>query len=709
MLKRFFLISIIMMITVLVSASDLRAQDGSAAASSPAALAERSQVAQEEAQSSASQIEDQIAKINQTLRSNGIDEAQIRGIDAALHGISDLSSKDMASVIGTLQGVNTAGTDKARQDGLLTAYKGQQAIMQKISALIASIQIKESSDQLRLQLQDMLLRQISNRRLTADLQKLNQPVASLSERDKGRHDIAANGQTSLQANLTTVLSELDQLVVQLPPETVDAFKQKLQALHTDLLRQSALAANDAVRTGAWPAALQNQSQLMNGLLALSELIDTSGTAANLAQAAQDGARLLDAEKSLLGDAANRADRQVDIEDRTLLASLRLQSLNAIAAGKLAAADQSMEVIRTGADAKAATAAGQQAITSLQQALDLLKQQAEDVAKAQALTPQQRLDQLQALATQVAQQQAAAQNPAQTPPTAEDLAKLQQQAAPLSPQAAADLGKAAAAQANQAVQAANPANNPANQAANQAPGAQTPPTPANPSDPNSAAQQLAAAQADLQQQIAQAQAAAAQANQLAQAQTALQNANQQAAQAAQQMQTQAGLPNAVNPLLAAEKALQGAQQQQGLPDAAQQAMTQAAQAVQGAILQAAQGNQQAAQAGTQQTQQALGQAQAALAQSQGQGQGLGQNPGPPSSAESQMAQGQTSPTSQDSPQTTGLLGGAGADAANGSGLAVGKLTPKDREAIASMQGTKTPPEFAPMVSQYYKNLTDGTAR
>ena len=748
---------------LMIASRDLRAQDpGAGTPASPAALAERSQVAQEEAQSSAAQIEDQIAKINQTLRSNGIDEAQIRGIDAALHGISDLSSKDMASVIGTLQGVNTAGTDQARQDGLLAAYKGQQAIMQKISALIVSIQIKESSDQLRLQLEDMLLRQIANRRLTTDLQKLNHPLASLSERDKGRHDIAATAQTALQANLTTVLTEIDQLAVELPPEAVDPFKQKLQALHADLLRQAALAANDAVRTGNWAVAVQGQSQLMDGLLALSELVDTSGPAAALAEAAQEGARLLDAEKGLLAEASDRADRQIDVEDHTLLASLRLQSINAAAAEKMAAANQSMDAVRTVPDPQAATSAGQEAVGFLQAALDLLKQQAQDLAQAQSLTPQQRLDQLQTLAAQVAQaaqaaqaqaqaaqQQPAAQNPAapaQSQSSAAALAKLQQQAAPLAAEAAVALGKAAAAQA---ASEANPAPQPPNaqppnaqtpnpqapnsQAANtqapnaQNPNAQTPRTTPDPAAAAQVAQQLAAAQAALQQQIAQAQAAAAQAGQLAQAQAALKDTNQQVAQAAKQAQTPANLPQAVNQLLAAEKTLQSAQQQQGLPDAAQQAMAQAAQSMQSALLQAAQGNQKAAQAGTQQTQQALAQAQSALAQAQAQaaaqaqgqmpgqpqssGYGLGQGSSPPSSGESQSqtALGQANPLDTDTSHATGLLSGSGADAGSGSGLAVGKLTPQDRAAIASMQGVKTPPDFAPLVSQYYKNLTDGTAR
>jgi hypothetical protein len=40
-----------------------------------------------------------------------------------------------------------------------------------------------------------------------------------------------------------------------------------------------------------------------------------------------------------------------------------------------------------------------------------------------------------------------------------------------------------------------------------------------------------------------------------------------------------------------------------------------------------------------------------------------------------------------------------------GLVVGGLTPKDREAISQLQKEKVPPEFAPMVNQYLKNIAD----
>jgi len=68
---------------------------------------------------------------------------------------------------------------------------------------------------------------------------------------------------------------------------------------------------------------------------------------------------------------------------------------------------------------------------------------------------------------------------------------------------------------------------------------------------------------------------------------------------------------------------------------------------------------------------------------------------------QMAKdGQTNPGGKDQ----GLIKGQyGAKATAGSALVMGGLSPKDRDAITQFQAEKTPPEYAPLVQQYLKNL------
>ena len=652
-------------------------------------IAERGRVAQEEVQASAAQIQQQIALINQELRGNGIDEAQIKDIDATLKNLGSLSTKDMAGVLSTLQGVGTADSEKARQDGLVTAYKGQQGILTKMSSLIASMQVKETTDQLRLQIQNMLIRQISNLRLSADLQKLG---ANLGDRDKGRLDVAAANQAALQSNFATILAGVNRLATQLSTDDGAAFKQKLQGIKGDDVRTAAASAADATKAANWASALPAQMKFRDGLLAFLDLVNSGDPAAALDQAQREVARLVESEKTLPADVGeSRSEAQAGVQDMASLAALRLPGVSADAAQKVAAAERSMDKARLASDKKESGAAADAALALLQQSLDLLKNQATALAKAQAATPQQRLDQLQQLSSQLAQAQQqeaqAAKDPAAAKDLAAKLAKMQQDAAPVSPQAAQAIGQAAAETAPP-----DPSQNPAqaNQSQNNA----------------DAAQQLAQAQQAVQQQIAQAQTAAQQGQQLAQMQQAVDQAQQQTSQAQQQMQNAQGLPNAVNQLLQAEKGLEAAQQQQGqaLPADAQQAMQQAQQALQQATQQAAQGQQQAAQAAAQQAQQAMQQAQGAMQQA---AQQLAQAPGGQPPAPSMASQ----TTQDDTGQTlTGLLqGGQGGNTTDGSALVVGKIKPQDRQAIASLKGEKAPAEYAPLVSQYYKNLADGTGR
>ena len=144
--------------------------------------------------------------------------------------------------------------------------------------------------------------------------------------------------------------------------------------------------------------------------------------------------------------------------------------------------------------------------------------------------------------------------------------------------------------------------------------------------------------------------------------------------------------------------------------AQQALQQAADALKNATNQAVQGQGAPAQSSDNQ---ALAAMQAAQAGLQAQMAQLAQASDPSS------ASGPSQGESQNQSTTTGGLAAFGSSAAMGAltgsatgyagpGQVVGSLKPKDRDAIAQYQAEKSPPDYAPEIQQYLKNLADDAA-
>lgn len=161
----------------------------------------------------------------------------------------------------------------------------------------------------------------------------------------------------------------------------------------------------------------------------------------------------------------------------------------------------------------------------------------------------------------------------------------------------------------------------------------------------------------------------------------------------------------------------------LPAAAQQAVQSAQSALTQAAAQAGANQQSPAQANAAQAAQALAQAQAALALAQAglssqmaqgqqgqQGQGQGQSPGQGQAQGQgqQPGQGPGTPPPRGTGKDGNWSGAGGANgarrAATGSGTYIG-LPQRDRAAIQQSQAEKYPQEYAPLVEQYLKNLSD----
>jgi hypothetical protein len=112
---------------------------------------------------------------------------------------------------------------------------------------------------------------------------------------------------------------------------------------------------------------------------------------------------------------------------------------------------------------------------------------------------------------------------------------------------------------------------------------------------------------------------------------------------------------------------------------------------------------------QKAQAGIGQAMAQIqqqAQGPGQGQGQNQAPGQGQGQPAQPGQVAAQAGTGDAPAQGGnqVLGGMGV---GGIAQVMGGLKPKDRDAISQYQAEKSPPEYAPLVQQYLKNLADSS--
>lgn len=146
--------------------------------------------------------------------------------------------------------------------------------------------------------------------------------------------------------------------------------------------------------------------------------------------------------------------------------------------------------------------------------------------------------------------------------------------------------------------------------------------------------------------------------------------------------------------------------------AKQSLTNAASALQNARQSAKEGKPDAAQSATSQAQQSLAAAQSQMAQaaskSESSSQAQSQEDRSRSGQPLLLSNSQAKREAENSKGQGGELnlsevansGAVGVDAQTVAGL-----SPRDREAAAQLQAVKPPPEFAPAVRQYYKNLAD----
>jgi trimeric autotransporter adhesin len=706
------------------------AQDAAAPVSSNAQQsAYRSSVAEESVRKQTDKIEAEITELVSELKLNGLDDTDLAILSDASSHLQTLSKEDMQKVVNALQTASMATQDKDRQKSLVSAYQKQQTVEIKLKSLAADLAAQQSQKEIPSKLENLIARQSANMRETGSLGSTMPD--QLGGAQKSTHDVVSAEQTAIGGEID-LLGKVLAAKPDAPPieGTPDVSKAVLEAMNGGTLKDVATSATQLTSAGPFPDAVAKQKAVRDGLTALlrtaisnidavSRLEDLK---AQLTQILEDQKDLGAVTQQAKLDGTTLAERQARISDRTSIADALLKPINQAASGQLDLAQSAMEQSSTAlgkAKNPADTAPQEQVVVDdLQKTMAMLDQQIADAQKQEALSPVDKLAALQQLQNQLDNAQKDPQK------TASDLQKMQQNAAALSPQASNKIADAA-----DEMQKPQPDQAAANQALAQASAA----VQQQEKDLTKAAQDYQAL-ANASQQLSQAQQAAAAADKslqdnaanknfteaahdLTQAQAALAQAQQAAQQVSQQSAQQPG-----------QQASPPADKQDSPPATAQsdaqKALGQASDALKEATNQAVQAQGQNAQGQDQKAMAAMQKAQAGLAQAmaqaqqqsqQGQGQGKGQGqmqaqskpgqgPGQP-----QPGQKNNSPSSQalatDAPDSeSGLLAGHGGD---GVGQVVGGLKSRDRDAITQYQAEKAPPEYAPMVQQYLKNLADSS--
>ena len=652
----------------------------------------RSSIAQEAVRKQTDKIQAELAQLIQELKLNGLSSAGTGSLANASSHLSSLSQEEMQKVINALQSASISSDDPKRQAALITAYQGQKDVVLKLKSLATQLAAQQARDGLVSQIENLVVRQSTNLRQTG---MLNTTPDKFDVKEKSIYGLVTAEQTSIGGEIDLLFTSVSAAASATPPDqSTDTAKAILDAMNGTQLKTVSPLAIQLTTAGPFPDAVTKQTAVRDYLVTVLRAATSKEDAearleqakTQLDQVAADQKDLTETTKQAKLDGTTLAARQSEINERAEVAKALLKPINSQAADQVGTAQQDMQkstaTLTSSNDTMAAVPPQTDASKALADAQKLLDQQIAAVQSQQNQTPTDAMAQLQKVQDEIKQAQAAAQNnPEQA---AKELQTAQQDALAQSPDAANQIADAA-----DKLQQAQP-------------------------DTNSANQDLAKANEALQKQEDALAKAAQDYQALAAASQQLDQAKQLATDANQNLQQSTGnnLTDPARKLTDAENKVNQVEQNppQDLPADAQQALQQAADALKNATMQAVQSKRSEASAQAQQGIAAMQQAQGALAQAmaqaqaQGQaamGQGMGQGQGQSGQKGQIAATGAVSDTG-DGKNVMGGFGSGG-----GPAQVVGGLSPKDRDAITQYQAEKTPPEYAPMVQQYLKNLADSS--
>jgi hypothetical protein len=667
----------------------VRADGGDAPSSDAQQAAYRSGVAQESVRTRSGQIRDDLAQIVAELKMNGMSSDDIALLTQASTRLANLSQDEMQKVIVALQNASITQENNQRQQALAGAYEGQKDVSLKLKSLAAELSAQQAQNELPTQLRILIARQSANIRKTTVLRDSTRQLVYFNDEEKSLHTMAGSEQTAIGGEIGVLLKALSQTAAGPASDPATAIaKTAYDTMSGSMLQTVIPMATQLTVSGQFPDAVTKQVSVRNYLMGvLQTLLAKEDAATRLNQAKTQLDQIMADQKDLANatqqsklDGSTLAERQNKIADVTNLAQSLLKPLNTPAAAQLDAAQKAMDQNAAAlpqAKSAADTAAQQAQIAqALDNAKKLLDQQVAAMQNAQNQSPTDRLASLQKLQDTLNQAQQKDKTDPQS--AAKDLQQVQQDNLGQVPPSVADNVSNALSKLNQ-------------------------PQP----DADAANKELAQAVDALQQQQA-AQAKGAQDFK------ALQDADQQLAQAEKDASAadQSLSANPTGDLTGAAKALTQAQNGVGkvaqtppsnMPGDAKKALADASDALKDATNNAVQAKGGEASAGAKKGLAAIKQARASLGQAMASADASARQQANASSSSSQ-GQSQAMFGALSGSGTQQLIAGGGG-AGGGPGQVVGKLQPKDRDALTQYQAEKADPDYAPQVQQYLKNLAD----
>jgi hypothetical protein len=346
----------------------------------------------------------------------------------------------------------------------------------KLKSLASALASQQAGDRLIAEIEDLIARQSANIRQTM---ALGHTLDQLTAQEKATHTVASSEQTSIGGQIDLLFSSLATQTAQpsTDPSAVTA-KAVLDAMNSSMLKDTSAAAVKLTSDGPFPDAVTKQTAVKQYLVALLRAASSKSDAATrltqaknqLEQVMADQKDLNDVTKQQKLDPATLAQRQSEINDRADVAKALLSQLNPDATKQVDQAQQDMQKSAADlnnsqnnpqqqADAQAQQQAAQQALASADQDVT---QQIAQVQQQQNQSPTQQMAQVQKALDEVKQAQQEQQVSPQE--AAKDAQQAQQDALAQSPDAANALADAATQlqqQAQQNQQNQQNANSPQN--------------------------------------------------------------------------------------------------------------------------------------------------------------------------------------------------------------------------------------------------------
>ncbi|MDF3056529.1 MAG: hypothetical protein K0R17_744 [Rariglobus sp.] len=649
----------------------------------------RASIAQEAVQTDADKTKSDLAALIAEARLNGIGDENGAALQAFLAQLGTLTQDDMRKVIEGLKTASGTAESGQRQTQILAASENQQAIANRLFALANNIAANHAKQSLPHDLRDLIGRQLANIRLTLRLQA---PGVTPEPADFAR---VAGSQKSIAKLIDAVIETMTQLVATLPAGEAAPIKASLDYFATAKLTAVAEQASGAAADKALPASGRLQARVRDILLSGTQaMADKQTLADKLIGLSETLERLIAAQIELNADtraeapdAPALASRQTGLADETGI-------LRTTTPGVAKETTETLEVARLAMQAASGTLGqgdtGEATRIKQAGALDALR-----LARGQVLTQlKTEMERLDKAEKALADAQAQVKN-AQT-----DLAKSDAAGAGKSLDAAAQSADAAKADgglppaADASVDAAKTDLNAAaaanaTDAATSAPSASGPSADAKKEDAStsaaSAASNLAAAAAIV------AQTKAGLASQAAAAGAA---ADDQAAAAAGAAAAAANTANSIMQDGAASTDVQA------------NAANSAADAADGAAAAATTGDAKASfEKAAASFREAAAAAKAGKPQLAIDAAATGNKIVSDSVNAMMIARSASNASGPSGAPASGLNSGFTSSPAGPGAQVLGTLKPRDREAIEQARSEKTPPEFTPLVRQYFKNLAD----